>query len=1531
MEIKRVCAVRMAISALALGCLGASSATAQQDRITDAIDPNQVVVLTGSVHPLARPQYDQGPVASSFPLPYVSMMLKPSAAQHAALQQLLAAQRDPASPEYRRWLTPEEYADRFGVSPNDILKIRAWLESAGFKVEYTARGRDWIAFSGTAGQVQAALHTPVHRYVVNGETHFAVAADPSIPAASAPVVAAFTGLHDFYPMPAHHPKAAFNPGTGQNTLAPGDLATIYDINQLYDQGIDGTGQTIAIVGQTQLVLSDIQGFRSTFGLGNQNIQTVPTGTNPGINSDALGEADLDLEWAGSIARNASFIYVYSSDATGAAVYAIDQNLAPVVSESFGTCEANISAALVPAIETEAQKANSMGITWLVSSDDQGAAGCDYGATVAVLGLAVSFPASIPEVTAVGGTEFNEEGSFWGGNNGPYGGTALSYIPEMAWNDTAYGGGLSASGGGVSILYPKPTWQSGTGVPNDGARDVPDVAMDASNDHDPYNVLTGGQWELIGGTSAATPVFAGIIALLNQHLSANGSAAGVGNINTVLYPMAQNNPNVFHDIVVGNNIVPCAEGTPDCTDGQFGYNTAVGYDLVTGLGTVDAYNLLAGWQAAPAGQVSIASLSPASVTAGGAAFTLAVNGSNFVAGAKVNWAGTALTTTVASSTKLTAAVSAALTATAGNAAVTVTSGGKLSNALYFTINPATPPSVTLTDARVTTQAPPAAGCVVPPSQTTFSTASSTASPTVYLYFAAVVTAQDTLSHDWLAPDGSTAAGVSWPAEAGDFCFDNGASLAIGGLTGSKLGAWQARIYDNGTLVMSIPFTVSASSTGPVITGVANAASYASGVVSPGEIVALFGSGMGPAQLAGLTLNSAGKVSTSAGGTTVMFNGVAAPVIYSLATQVAVVVPYEVSGATAQVTVSYKGQTSAAFPVTVAAAVPGLFTANSSGTGQAAALNQDTSGNSVTHPAPPGSVIVLFATGEGQTTPAGVDGKLAVAPLPKPVQKVTVTIGGLPATVDYAGGAPGEVAGVMQVNATIPAGVFGSAVPIVVQVGNFKSQAGATIAVAGATSSGFSVTSQETAASVPSNNGILTCIAPPAQTSFATTAADAWVYFTFDGAQQGDVLEFNWVHPSGKVDASEPTITLNFSGPGCAAQPFPIQGAEAATEPGNWQVRVSRNNVLQFALTFSIVAPAPAFAVTAKETAGALVTDSNGNPEYCSMPPAKTAFLSTDPVVWVWFTFNGADSGDVFAFHWIHPSGQVDTYQPTTVLNFSGAGCVAWDFGIAGAEAGTEPGNWQVQVFRNGASLFTLPFTITNVAFAVTSQTTAASVNLNSDGSLSCTEPAQKTIFLTTDPAVYVWFAFTGAHDKDVFTFHWVHPSGAVDPDQPATALTFAGSGCAAWSFNIAGSAAASDPGAWWAVVLRNGVQIFSLQFTVGSSTTFAVTDQETTGLALVESCAVPPAKSVFQPTDPSIYVWFAFVGAADGDVLTYNWIHPSGLVDSFQPSTTIDFNGAGCTGYGVPIYGYEPEFDPGTWYVKVFRNGDVLFALPFTIQ
>jgi subtilase family serine protease len=610
------------LRAVLLICLLASVSSAQQDRVTGTIDARNPVFIIGSVPLQAQPKYDLGAVEPGFRLGNITLILRPPAAGQAALEQLLAEQQDAASPDFHNWLTPETYAERYGASAADLDKIAAWLGSQGFAVQYTARGRDFISFSGTASQVAAALHAEIHRYRVNGETHFANATDVSLPAAIEPMVAGVLGLHDFHPRaPRKQAVPNYTAADGSHYLLPDDLATIYDLVPLYSFGYLGQGQSIAIVGQSDIEASDIAAFRASWGMPPTTIQMVPAGTYPGFTGDEV-EADLDLEWAGATARFANLIYVYSDDAGYSAYYAIDNDLAPVLSESFGLCEyqVGLNRMGLSAFEVEAQKGNALGITWLASSGDSGAAGCDYDVAMATQGLGVSLPASVPEITAVGGTEFNEgSGGYWSGGNGPYDGSALSYIPEMAWNDTVASGGLAASGGGASVVFKKPAWQTGRGVPGDGARDVPDVALAASNAHDPYIVVSGGAAIGVGGTSAATPSFAGIVAVLNQYLVENKvqSKPGVGNINPKLYGMAAGASGAFHDVTTGNNIVPCQAGTPDCANGQFGYTAGVGYDLVTGLGSVDAYKLIAAWGGIPVTSTTTTlTATPAVITAGG---------------------------------------------------------------------------------------------------------------------------------------------------------------------------------------------------------------------------------------------------------------------------------------------------------------------------------------------------------------------------------------------------------------------------------------------------------------------------------------------------------------------------------------------------------------------------------------------------------------------------------------------------------------------------------------------------------------------------------------------------------------------------------------------------------------------------------------------------------------------------------------------------------------------------------------------------
>jgi uncharacterized protein (TIGR03437 family) len=570
------------------------------DRIQAPIDPSRVARLSRHVHPRANASNDRGAMPAGTELRDMALLIKPG----PGLEQLLASQRDPQSTDFRRWLTPEEFGIRFGLSSPDLEGVTEWLRSQGLRPGPAARGRHWLSFSGTAERVGRAFRTQMRRYESDGEMHYANATDPSIPEALAGIVEMVDGLNDFAPKPMSIVRPQQNVG-GSHYLAPEDFATIYNLKPLFDAGIDGTGQSVVVIGQTSIELPDIRLFRSQFGLPASDPQLVLFGTDPGARANDQVEAALDVEWAGATAPGAKVIYAYAGTVTTALLNAVDQNLGPVITMSYGGCEQ----AFPLMWRYVVQQANAQGITVLVASGDAGGASCDFTAVTpqASKGATVTWPAGIPEITAVGGTQFDEgAGAYWAAANSAKGGSALSYIPEIVWNESAARNALWATGGGASGWYAKPSWQFGPGVPDDNARDVPDISFSASVQHVAYTVIAQGRTLRVGGTSASSPAFAGALAVLNHYLMSRGviGKPGLGNINPMLYRLAQAAPEAFHDVTGGDNKVPCAQGTPRCLNGLVGFDAGQGYDQATGLGSADLHKLITSWSTATATKVTV---------------------------------------------------------------------------------------------------------------------------------------------------------------------------------------------------------------------------------------------------------------------------------------------------------------------------------------------------------------------------------------------------------------------------------------------------------------------------------------------------------------------------------------------------------------------------------------------------------------------------------------------------------------------------------------------------------------------------------------------------------------------------------------------------------------------------------------------------------------------------------------------------------------------------------------------------------------
>ncbi len=639
---------RLAFSLLAFAAaLVAPSQAEVQIRITSAVTENSQVPMAHTVTPKVLAATDTGIASASLKLEQLTMHFSMTAAQQATLSQLVIDQQDATSARYHQWLTPQQFGAQFGMSALDLAKISAWLTAKGFTVTGTANSSTFITFSGTAGQVEQAFGTTIHTLSLNGEEHIGNLSEPMLPAAFAGVVANITGLNDFRLQPRIHKSQYVTPiarpeftvtttnGTVAHFLTPGDFYTLYNLNPLLQSSINGTGLKIAVMGQVDINLADVAAFRTASGI-SANVPTVQLyGADPGVaktttstpSTNDLDEAQLDVEWTGATAPSASIIYVNSTDVIGTSlVQAIDNKLAPIMTVSYGNCEIAYSGSERNMLNALFQQGNSQGITIFGPSGDAGATDCDNGVGSATFGLAVDFPASSPFVTGIGGTMFSGDvaspDTYWNASNTQMPvESAKTYIPEAVWDETPAGitrtpPSFGAGGGGASVFFSKPAWQTGTGVPNDSSRDVPDVSLSSAAGHDGYFVCAQGsctngtyfntvaatatapasmQADVFGGTSVATPSFAGLLALVEQKI---GNTTGLGNINPTLYSLANSTyvNSVFHDVTTGNNQSPCTAGTLNCpSGGSIGYTAGPGYDQATGWGSVDAFNLANDWK------------------------------------------------------------------------------------------------------------------------------------------------------------------------------------------------------------------------------------------------------------------------------------------------------------------------------------------------------------------------------------------------------------------------------------------------------------------------------------------------------------------------------------------------------------------------------------------------------------------------------------------------------------------------------------------------------------------------------------------------------------------------------------------------------------------------------------------------------------------------------------------------------------------------------------------------------------------------
>jgi hypothetical protein len=644
------------------------------------------VALERGTHPLARPEFDIGRLDPQKHISNLSLGFKLTPEKAAERDALVQAVSDPASPKYRQFLSPEDYAARFGAKPDDIARTEAWLRSQGLEV-YPTRSRlgARVTFGGTVAQLEAAFRTEMHQYRVGKETHYAMASAPSVPASLADIVLGITNTHDFYVRPentAAHGDAikhaltpdsqcpstsplgllcqsdagAGKPPTLAEGIAPPDWRAIYDVNPLYTTGVGGspvtgTGVTVGIVGTSEVLQADLTQFWTMYGITTGptiNTIVVPNTGSGGNQGGSAIEAVLDNEEVGAMAPGATInYYVVGTDdqnVDDATFYAIEDNKAAILSESWGGCEAQIPASDADLVQVYGSAAALLGMTYLASSGDQMATSCiNFGLS----GLYVNIPAAYPTVTSVGGTGFaiSPSALSFTGTSGTLTHVASGYPAaagaEGVWNESDDPNsqfGVGGGGGGVSVLFPRPYYQTQTtaptctmvgtlpvtGVTASAMRQVPDISFTAAGGSKQYGLfiyctldisLNGGNGDCtfsptvtkndfqvvipIGGTSASAPAFAGVMALASQ-------AAGgrLGNINPLLYALPST---VFHDVTKGDNEVLCTSGTdPGCpAGGKYGYPAETGFDCASGLGSLDANKFVTAVSALKATTITLA--------------------------------------------------------------------------------------------------------------------------------------------------------------------------------------------------------------------------------------------------------------------------------------------------------------------------------------------------------------------------------------------------------------------------------------------------------------------------------------------------------------------------------------------------------------------------------------------------------------------------------------------------------------------------------------------------------------------------------------------------------------------------------------------------------------------------------------------------------------------------------------------------------------------------------------------------------------